>query len=131
MVYNQSPKILVIDDNAEFVRSMRFLCAEALSVEPHQINTARNLHEGLVLSHINIYDWVLLTVDPDHLGMITLARIAFGHNSDSKTQIAAFSYLSAKELAEEALAKGADCYLAKDDIDIKNLESILNITKYY
>lgn len=125
MTHPPLPKILVIDENPEFVRSFRLLAAEAMSVAAHQVSTARNLHEGMVLAHINTYDYVFMSIDPDHMGIITLARISFDNHPDHRTKLIVFSYLPAKEMAADAIGKGADNYLPKDEIDMKNLELLV------
>ncbi len=106
----QRPRILLVEDNARDVRLMQIVLSE-LDDFPHLLETANDLVSGVARVRAGGVDLVLLDLNlPESQGVATLARFV---REAPAVPVIVVTTLADRELAAEAVAKGAQDYLVK------------------
>jgi signal transduction histidine kinase len=117
----QRIEVLLVEDSAGDARLVRQMLAEAHS-PVFEVTHVQRLAEALLLLRDGRFDLVLLDLTlPDSRGLETLSRI---RDHDSQVPIVILSGHEDEALAVEAVQKGAQDYLFKNDIDHSMVRSI-------
>lgn len=116
--------ILLIEDEPDFA----FLFGKSLKGcrshgKPFELQCAGRLDEGLEALKLRCFDIILLDLGlPDSQGLETFIKVA---EAASHIPVVICSAIADRDLAVEAISKGAQDYILKDELDGKMLERVL------
>ncbi len=105
-------RILLVDDDPDYRKVVKRALAGQSHSAKFTVETAGNLAEGLEHLKSNSFDLVLLDLGlPDSFGLETFDRV---HRACPNTPVVMVTGLEDREVAVEAIRKGASDYLVKD-----------------
>lgn len=120
MQYN----IIIVDDNPEFVASLKSLLIDVIGSSIANIECAYNGAEGVEMIRDNDFDYVFMDINMPYINGIEATRfVRFEFNKPSM-QIIAISLNNSPYYKAEMLRAGANQYLPKDEIDADKILEI-------
>lgn len=122
MQYN----ILIIDDNPEFVVSLKNLLIDVIGSSIGNIECACNGAEGLEIIRDNDFDYVFMDINMPYINGIEATRFVRFEFSKPAMQIIAISLNNNSYYKAEMLRAGANQYLPKDEIDADKISEIFS-----
>jgi len=118
--------VLIIDESPDFAKSLGNMIVDVLGMENVLVKNTYNMHDGLMLVHQHIFDFIFMGI---HFppGNADETKSIFNRLSlNTKAKIIAISFHNEsgfKALMEEA---GAAKFMVKDEIDIDELTAIFD-----
>ena len=117
-------KILIIEDN----ETMRDAMTAIIGKMEHEVDSAKNGHDGLHLMEKNTYDLVVSDYKMEGMdGLEVLKQVKQKYPSTEVLIITAYGTI---ELAVEAMKLGASDYIVKSNQEYKKLPSIVKKMKH-
>ena len=121
--------ILIVDDNPEFVQSLKSLILDVAGSAISEVVVAYNGHDGLELMRDREFDFVFMDINMPRIDGISATRFARYEYGKPEMKIIGISFNSEFRFKSQMIRAGADCYLIKDEIDADKLLEILNINQ--
>lgn len=118
-------KILIVDDNPQFIKALESTIEEVLGKQQCTIDTAHTGENGLKKIEHKIYDLIFMDINMPGMGGIAAIQQADRYYYRNNSMIIAISFHKELEFVHQVLSAGARHYLVKDEIDIFTLEQIL------
>lgn len=127
MTDKKAYKVLIIDDNPEFVRFLKKILTGVCGSVIESIDYALNANEGLMMIRDQTYHFVFMDIDMPGIDGITATRFASFEYANPQTKIIAISFHTEQTYRTQMLRAGATQYLAKDEIEADQLAEIFGI----
>lgn len=116
--------ILLVDDNKNFLKVLRFQLLETAEGLINRIDEAYNGQEAIEMVEVNHYDLVFMDIDMPVMDGIEATK--FLRQRYPNLMIVAISLYNNTEYIYTMLNAGADEYFLKDDLDEAGLMRIFN-----
>lgn len=120
-------RVLIIDDNPVFVQSLKSLIVDVAGLQVSEIMIAYNGEDGLELMRDHSFDYVFMDINMPKIDGIEATRFAKFEYEKPEMKIIGISFNSEHQYKSQMMQAGADCFLAKDEIDADRLFKIFNI----
>jgi YesN/AraC family two-component response regulator len=118
-------KILIVDDNCEFVKAFKYQILDFLTDKIMLIDVANNGIEALHRIGSTNYDYIFMDINMPELDGIQATRIANRKYRD--VNIIAISFHKELDYIKLMVEAGAKTYLVKDEITIESLSQIFSL----
>lgn len=122
MQYN----IIIVDDNPEFVASLKSLLTDVMGPSIASIQCAYNGVEGVEMIRDNNFDYVFMDINMPYINGIEATRFVRFEFNKPAMQIIAISLNNNSYYKAEMLRAGANQYLPKDEIDADKISEIFS-----
>jgi CheY-like chemotaxis protein len=119
--------VLIIDDNPEFIRSLKSLILDVAGPYISDIQWANNGLDGLEKIRDNNFHLVFMDIDMPYIDGITATRFASFEYQKPDMKIIAVSFHSDRHNISQMLRAGASAYIIKDEIDADNILELFDI----
>jgi CheY-like chemotaxis protein len=120
-------RVLIVDDNPEFVRSLKSLILDVAGLQVDEILSVFNAHDGLELMRDHDFDFVFMDINMPSIDGIEATRFAKFAYEKPDMKIIGISFNSGFQYKSQMMQAGADNFLTKDEIDADRLIEIFNI----
>jgi two-component system, NarL family, sensor histidine kinase BarA len=119
--------VLIVDDNPEFVKSLKSLIFDVAGPVVASVLCAYNGEDGLTLMRDHLFHFVFLDINMPGIDGVSATRFATFEYNKPETQIIAISFHTEQTFRLQMTRAGASKYLAKDEIDAEQLAEIFGI----
>jgi two-component system sensor histidine kinase BarA len=119
--------VLIVDDNPEFVLSLKSLIVDVAGSSVKTIMTAFKGYDGLELMRDNSFDYVFMDIKMPDIDGVRAARFARFEYDKPQMKIIGVSFHSDHRYKSQMMQAGADYFLVKDEIDADRLLDIFNL----
>jgi CheY-like chemotaxis protein len=120
-------RVLIVDDNPTFVKTLRMLIKSILGNKLVKLDEASNGKEAIEMALKNErYHVIFMDVNMPEMDGITATRI-INRERYRETKIIAVSFNKDFETLNSMLQSGAVEYINKDDLSIERLENVFEI----
>lgn len=124
-IQNKQYKVLLVDDNQQFIDALRFQIAELLGDRVAVIDFAYDGEQALKAIEAKRYDYIFMDISMPQMDGIEATRIATRSNRDIK--IIALSFHKEFEYLQLMLEAGARFYIRKDEVDADTLQKVFEL----
>lgn len=121
-MFNHKIKILIADDNNDFIDAFKYQLVDYLGKNVDVIDTAENGIDALEKINTHYYDYVFMDINMPVMDGIKATKSATIYRRD--IYIIAISFHKEIQYIEQMIKAGARNYLLKEEIDEHNLEKI-------
>jgi DNA-binding NarL/FixJ family response regulator len=118
-------RILIVDDNKQFVEAFRFMIMDAMEEQVEIIESASNGEEFLELLKERIYDIIFMDINMPVMDGIEATQKAVALYRDIK--IVAVSFHQELDYVKLIIEAGARNYLVKEEITREKLAKIMEL----
>jgi two-component system sensor histidine kinase BarA len=125
---NRQFRILIVDDNPEFVLSFKSLINDIAGYQK-EIMIAHNGYDALQLIRDNTFDYVFMDIKMADMDGIEATRLARFEFDNQNMKIIGVSFNSDLRYKSQMILAGANGYFTKDEIDADRLVEIFNINQ--
>ena len=124
-IQNKQHKVLLVDDNQQFIDALRFQLVELLGDRVAVIDSAYDGEQALKAIEAKRYDYIFMDISMPQMDGIEVTRIATRSNRDIK--IIALSFHKEFEYLQLMLEAGARFYIRKDEVDADTLQKVFEL----
>lgn len=124
-IQNKQYKVLLVDDNQQFIDALRFQIVELLGDRVAVIDSAYDGEQALSAIEAKRYDYIFMDISMPQMDGIDATRIATRNNRDIK--IIALSFHKEFEYLQLMLEAGARFYIRKDEVDADTLRKVFEL----
>lgn len=124
-IQNKQHKVLLVDDNQQFIDALRFQIVELLGDRVAVIDSAYDGEQALKAIEAKRYDYIFMDISMPQMDGIEATRIATRSNRDIK--IIALSFHKEFEYLQLMLEAGARFYIRKDEVDADTLRKVFEL----
>ncbi len=124
-IQNKQYKVLLVDDNQQFIDALRFQIVELLGDRVAVIDSAYDGEQALKAIEAKRYDYIFMDISMPQMDGIEATRIATRSNRDIK--IIALSFHKEFEYLQLMLEAGARFYIRKDEVDADTLQKVFEL----
>lgn len=124
-IQNKQYKVLLVDDNQQFIDALRFQLVELLGDRVAVIDSAYDGEQALKAIEAKRYDYIFMDISMPQMDGIEATRIATRSNRDIK--IIALSFHKEFEYLQLMLEAGARFYIRKDEVDADTLRKVFEL----
>ena len=124
-IQNKQYKVLLVDDNQQFIDALRFQIVELLGDRVAVIDSAYDGEQALKAIEAKRYDYIFTDISMPQMDGIEATRIATHSNRDIK--IIALSFHTEFEYLQLMLEAGARFYIRKDEVDADTLRKVFEL----
>ncbi|KAF5044579.1 Response regulator UvrY [anaerobic digester metagenome] len=124
-IQNKQYKVLLVDDNQQFIDALRFQIVELLGDRVAVIDSAYDGEQALKAIEAKRYDYIFMDISMPQMDGIEATRIATRSNRDIK--IIALSFHKEFEYLQLMLEAGARFYIRKDEVDADTLRKVFEL----
>lgn len=124
-IQNKQHKVLLVDDNQQFIDALRFQLVELLGDRVAVIDSAYDGEQALKAIEAKRYDYIFMDISMPQMDGIEATRIATRSNRDIK--IIALSFHKEFEYLQLMLEAGARFYIRKDEVDADTLRKVFEL----
>jgi len=124
-IQNKQHKVLLVDDNQQFIDALRFQLVELLGDRVAVIDSAYDGEQALKAIEAKRYDYIFMDISMPQMDGIEATRIATRSNRDIK--IIALSFHKEFEYLQLMLEAGARFYIRKDEVDADTLQKVFEL----
>lgn len=124
-IQNKQYKVLLVDDNQQFIDALRFQIVELLGDRVAVIDSAYDGEQALKAIEAKRYDYIFMDISMPQMDGIEATRIATRSNRDIK--IIALSFHEEFEYLQLMLEAGARFYIRKDEVDADTLQKVFEL----
>lgn len=124
-IQNKQYKVLLVDDNQQFIDALRFQLVELLGDRVAVIDSAYDGEQALKAIEAKRYDYIFMDISMPQMDGIEATRIATRSNRDIK--IIALSFHKEFEYLQLMLEAGARFYIRKDEVDADTLQKVFEL----
>lgn len=124
-IQNKQYKVLLVDDNQQFIDALRFQIVELLGDRVAVIDSAYDGERALKAIEAKRYDYIFMDISMPQMDGIEATRIATRSNRDIK--IIALSFHKEFEYLQLMLEAGARFYIRKDEVDADTLRKVFEL----
>jgi len=124
-IQNKQHKVLLVDDNQQFIDALRFQIVELLGDRVAVIDSAYDGEQALKAIEAKRYDYIFMDISMPQMDGIEATRIATRSNRDIK--IIALSFHKEFEYLQLMLEAGARFYIRKDEVDADTLQKVFEL----
>ena len=115
--------VLIIDDNPEFIKSLKSLVLDVAGSNLISVQNANNVYDGMAMVRDHGFQFIFLNVKMSTLENISIAKTVSNFNNQS-TKIIAISFHTETIFKSQVIRAGATHYMVKDEIDHTSLSHI-------
>lgn len=124
-IQNKQHRVLLVDDNQQFIDALRFQIVELLGDRVAVIDSAYDGEQALKAIEAKRYDYIFMDISMPQMDGIEATRIATRSNRDIK--IIALSFHKEFEYLQLMLEAGARFYIRKDEVDADTLQKVFEL----
>lgn len=124
-IQNKQHRVLLVDDNQQFIDALRFQLVELLGDRVAVIDSAYDGEQALKAIEAKRYDYIFMDISMPQMDGIEATRIATRSNRDIK--IIALSFHKEFEYLQLMLEAGARFYIRKDEVDADTLRKVFEL----
>ncbi len=124
-IQNKQHRVLLVDDNQQFIDALRFQLVELLGDRVAVIDSAYDGEQALKAIEAKRYDYIFMDISMPQMDGIEATRIATRSNRDIK--IIALSFHEEFEYLQLMLEAGARFYIRKDEVDADTLQKVFEL----
>ncbi|MDX9852820.1 MAG: response regulator [Tenuifilaceae bacterium] len=124
-IQNKQYRVLLVDDNQQFIDALRFQLVELLGDRVAVIDSAYDGKQALKAIEAKRYDYIFMDISMPQMDGIEATRIATRSNRDIK--IIALSFHKEFEYLQLMLEAGARFYIRKDEVDADTLRKVFEL----
>jgi len=124
-IQNKQYRVLLVDDNQQFIDALRFQIVELLGDRVAVIDSAYDGEQALKAIEAKRYDYIFMDISMPQMDGIEATRIATRSNRDIK--IIALSFHKEFEYLQLMLEAGARFYIRKDEVDADTLRKVFEL----
>lgn len=124
-IQNKQHRVLLVDDNQQFIDALRFQLVELLGDRVAVIDSAYDGEQALKAIEAKRYDYIFMDISMPQMDGIEATRIATRSNRDIK--IIALSFHKEFEYLQLMLEAGARFYIRKDEVDADTLQKVFEL----
>ncbi len=124
-IQNKQYRVLLVDDNQQFIDALRFQIVELLGDRVAVIDSAYDGEQALKAIEAKRYDYIFMDISMPQMDGIEATRIATRNNRDIK--IIALSFHKEFEYLQLMLEAGARFYIRKDEVDADTLRKVFEL----
>lgn len=122
-------RVLIVDDNPEFVQSLKSLIEDIAGDQVQEIKFAYKGYDGIELIRDSDFDYVFMDIKITDIDGIEITRFVRFEYDKPDMKIIGVSFNSDSRYKSQMILAGANGFLAKDEIDAERLMEILNINQ--
>lgn len=122
---NKQYKVLLVDDNHQFIDALTFQIKELLGSKIAFIDSVFDGEQALRAIESKRYDYIFMDISMPQMDGIDATRIATRNNRDIK--IIALSFHKEFDYLQLMLEAGARFYIRKDEVDADTLRKVFDL----
>jgi len=122
-----SYRVLIIDDNPEFIRSLKSLILDVAGSQVGEVSSVHNGNDGLEMMRDQDFDYVFMDINMPGIDGIEATRFARFEYEKPHMKIIGVSFNAGFRYKSQMMQAGADNFLVKDEIDAEKLMEVFNI----